>query len=224
MVEFKKAIEHAWPGVLEIVTDSQTALSDIYRWGKYADTGIRKQNDLEHSFSITILASIIMAKICDHTRPIDRQLVLNAFLVHDYGEGLLGRDICLVDKTGHDDIDEYKAFINKFSVLDKRICNQFHRAYLLQYITSERPDFPPEAQAIMEELRENRMLEALIFMAVETLEYILYALEQHGNGHKTILAEVLANAEKRIAFLKNNLCGFKEAIWTEEIEKAIQKT
>lgn len=222
-MDLKETTNEFWPGIPEILQESQTIFKGIYRWGVYGNS-VRKQNDLQHSFSITILASIFMAKISLYNRPIDQALVLNAFLIHDYGEGLLGRDICLTDKVKNDDLDEYLAFVNRYSALDKTVFNQFHRAYLLQYaIDKERPDFPLAAQEIMSSLRGNHMLEVYIFRAVETWEYILYALEQHQNGHKTILAEVMGNAKQRISCLADNLPGFKEAIWTREIAKTFQE-
>lgn len=221
-MDLKETTNEFWPGIPEILQESQTIFKGIYRWGVYGNS-VRKQNDLQHSFSITILASIFMAKISLYNRPIDQALVLNAFLIHDYGEGLLGRDICLTDKVKNDDLDEYLAFVNRYSALDKTVFNQFHRAYLLQYaIDKEKPDFPPIAQEIIASLRASQMIEVLIFRAVETWEYILYALEQHYNGHETILAEVLNNAKKRISFLTDNLPGFKEVIWTKEIAMAFQ--
>jgi 5'-deoxynucleotidase YfbR-like HD superfamily hydrolase len=221
-MDLKETTNEFWPGIPEILQESQTIFKGIYRWRVYGNS-VRKQNDLQHSFSITILASIFMAKISLYNRPIDQALVLNAFLIHDYGEGLLGRDICLTDKVKNDDLDEYLAFVNRYSALDKTVFNQFHRAYLLQYaIDKEKPDFPPIAQEIIASLRASQMIEVLIFRAVETWEYILYALEQHQNGHKTILAEVMGNAKQRISFLTDNLPGFKEVIWTKEIAMAFQ--
>lgn len=222
MDNLKRTTDKFWPGITQILQESQSIFNGVYRWGIYGDS-VRKQDDLQHSYSITILASIFMTKINLYNRPIDQALVLNAFLIHDYGEGLLGRDICLNDKAKYDDLDEYLTFIDKHSLLDKNVFDRFHRAYLLQYaIDEQRSDFPPIAQEIIASLRASQMIEVLIFRAVETWEYILYALEQHYNGHETILAEVLNNAKKRISFLTDNLPGFKEVIWTKEIAMAFQ--
>lgn len=224
MDSLEKATSSSWPGIPKILEESQIILNNVYRWGIYGDT-VRQQNDLQHSYSISILASIFMAKISLYNRPIDRALVLNAFLIHDYGEGALGRDICLKNKVENDDLDEYFAFIDKYSLLDKEVFNQFHRAYLLQHaIKAQRSDFPPNAQEIIKTLQENHMLEVLIFRAVETWEYILFALEQHWNDHPFILSQVMENAKQRITFLTDNLPGFKEAIWTKEIAIAFQES
>ena len=221
--KLKQTVNNIWPGIPEILQESQIVFNNTYRWGIYGDS-VRQQNDLQHSYSITLLASIFMNKISWHNPPIDQTLVLNAFLVHDYGEGLLGRDICLTNKVKKDDLDEYTVFVNRYSILDKKIFDQFHRAYLLQYaINEKRPDFPINAQEIITSLRTTRMIEVLIFRAVETWEYILYALEHHQNGHQTILAEVMGNAKQRLTFLSDNLPGFKEVIWTKEVAEAFQK-
>ncbi len=222
--ELKQVVSRAWPGISETLQEAQTILTSIYRWSKYVDTGIRQQDDLQHSYSITLLASIFMNMLNWYNPLVDQALVLNAFLVHDYGEGLLGRDICLTDKVKNDDLAEYTAFISRYSALDKKAFEQLHKAYLLQYAIEERPDFPSSAQEIISNLRATRMIEILIFRAVETWEYILYALEQHNSGHQTILAEVMGNAQQRLAFLSDNLPGFKEVVWTKEITKAFQES
>lgn len=223
-MDLKETTNKFWPGIPQILQESQTIFKSIYRWDIYGDN-VRKQDDLQHSYSISLLVSIFVTKIDLYNRPIDRSLILDAFLVHDYGEGLLGRNICLTDKIRTDDLDEYRAFINRYSFLDQKVFDRFHRAYLLQYaIDEQRPDFPPIAQEIIASLRTNQIIEALIFRAVETWEYILYALEQHWNGHETILTEVLGNTKQRISFLSDNLPGFKEAIWTKEIAEAFQES
>lgn len=222
--ELKQVVNRVWPGISETLQGAQTILTGVYRWSKYADTGIRRQDDLQHSYSITLLASIFINMLNWYNPLVDQALVLNAFLVHDYGEGLLDRGICLTDKVKNDDLDEYNAFVGKCSALDKKAFEQLHKAYLLQYAIEERPDFPSEGQEIINSLRATRMIEILIFRAVETWEYILYALEQHNNGHQTILAEVMGNAKQRLVFLSDNLPGFKEVIWTREIAEAFQQS
>lgn len=216
---FYQSLEKSWPGVADIVLTTQVILQKVWRWEKYKN--IRRQNDLQHSYSITILAKIVIEKLDKYFSAFffDKDLILTSFLVHDHGEGELKRDIQYGKKVKTDDLDEYLIFVERYKQLDKNVFLSFHYAYLLQYCIEGRNNFPDEAQKIMSCLKESRYLEALIFEAVEIFEYILFALEQDKKGkNKEILKEVSKNQLPRMERLLNELPGFKEEIWTDEVQ------
>ncbi len=216
---FHLGLEKSWPGVADILLTSQLILQKVWRWKSYE--GVRRQNDLQHSYSITILAKILVEKLNKYFDGFcfDKDIIITAFLVHDHGEGELKRDIQYGKKKNCDDLDEYYSFVERYKQLGEEVFSSFHYAYLLQYCIEGRKEFPVEAQKIMAWLKENKYPEALIFEAVEVFEYILFALEQDKKGNnKEILLDVCKNQLPRMEKLARDLPGFKEEIWTEEVQ------
>lgn len=216
---FYSGLEKNWPGVADVLLTSQLILQKVRRWKSYK--GVRKQNDLQHSYSIAILAKIVIEKLNKYFVGFyfDKDIILTAFLVHDHGEGELKRDIQYGKKKDCDDLDEYYSFVERYKQLSGEVFTSFHNAYLLQYCIEGREDFPAEAREIMAWLKEKRYPEALIFEAVEVFEYILFALEQDKKGnHGQILRDVCKNQLPRMERLRIDLPGFKEEIWTEEVQ------
>lgn len=213
--DFHQDLESVWSGINDVLLTSQIILRKVYRWSRFS--GVRKQNVLQHSYSVVILAKIMVEKL-DKYVALDKELILTSFLVHDHGEGELIRDICYDNKKTIDDLDEYLAFIKRYGQLDKNVFSAFNRAYLLQYCLSEKNDFPLEAQEIMKEMRVENHLEALIFEAVEVWEYLLYSLEQDKkSNNKIILHDVYKTHIERMEQLSNEILGFKEEIWTKKV-------
>lgn len=216
---FYSGLEENWPGVADVLLTSQLILQKVWRWKSYKE--VRRQNDLQHSYSITILAKIVIEKLNKYFVGFhfDKDIIITAFLVHDHGEGELKRDIQYGKKMAGDDLDEYYSFVERYRRLSEEVYNSFHYAYLLQYCIEGREEFPAEAREIMVWLKEKRYPEALIFEAVEVFEYILFALEQDKKGNnKQILRDVCKNQLTRMERLSRDLPGFKEEIWTEEVQ------
>lgn len=213
-----------WLGISDVWLTSQTILQGVFRWGKYESTGIRPQDDLQHSYSVAILASIFVLKISPYNPGLDQNLILTAFLLHDHGEGELRRDVCWDFKKASDDVKEYLAFSKRYRQLGKKTFVILERAYLLQYALKERPDFPRKAQMVLKDLAKNNYREALIFSAIEIWDYLLYALEQNQTKpDPDILIGVVKNQLPRMNALAEKLPGLKQTIWTEEIVEAFQK-
>lgn len=224
MDNIKSLTDVIWPGVSDLWLTTQTIFHGVYRWGKYKETGIRLQDDLQHSYSGSILAKIFMLKIDSYNPGLDKDLVVTAFLIHDHGEGELKRDICWDFKESSDDIDEYYAFTKRYNQLGEEIFAVLERAYLLQYALKERLDFPQRSQVILRDLAKNNYYEALAFSAIEIWDYLLYALEQNQTrANPIILFDVLKNQLPRMNALAEKLPGLKQEIWTEEIINAFQE-
>lgn len=220
----KSLTDGVWLGISDIWLTTQIIFQGVYRWDKYKETGIRPQDDLQHSYSGAILAKIFMLKIDSYNLNLNKDLVMTAFLIHDHGEGELKRDVCWDFKEASDDVKEYYAFTKRYSQLGEEIFAALERAYLLQYALKERPDFPQRAQVILSDLAKNNYYEALTFSAIEIWDYLLYALEQNQvKPNPIILFEVTRNQLPRMNALAEKLPGLKQEIWTEEIVVAFQK-
>ena len=216
---FHQNVEALWPGVSDIVLTAQTIFKGVYRWSRLGK-GVRQQDVLQHSYSITILAKIIIEKL-NFSLGLDEDLIITAFLVHDHGEGELKRDICsgYKNKKGNDDdLQEYFAFVKRYKALDPEIFYVFHRAFLLQFCLKDRSGFPDDAIKIMDDLRNINYFEALLFRGIELVEYLLYAMEQDKKGNRPgFLLEVYKSCLPEIEEISAKLPGFSEEVWTDEV-------
>ncbi|MFA6354763.1 MAG: hypothetical protein WCX12_03725 [Candidatus Paceibacterota bacterium] len=197
----------------------QTRLSSVIRWDKYieGDGGVRIQNSCQHSLSISLLGIQMMTQISPYAI-FDRNLVLSALIIHDFGEGEMGRDTVFIDKSGVGDLEEYSAFLKVFSKLPPDQFYFFHRAFLLQFALDVPKIFPHDAKEIMKELARNERVEALVFRAVEIWDYLLYAFEQYTErGNVRILVQTLRHQIRRLDYLARSLPGFRKEIWKKEI-------
>lgn len=225
---FHQKVEEYWPGVADILLTSETYLQKVHRWSRFKQKeGLkvlrRSQNVLQHSYSIIILARILIEKISPYLPKyymLDKDIILTCFSVHDCGEGELKRDICYGAKNSFDDVDEYNAFVKRYKHLGSDVFKTFHRAFLLQFCLNDISSFPFEARKTMYQLKKERYFEALIFRAAEIWEYLLYALEQNKNfGNEEVLLNVLLNQTLHFDEVSENLPGFKEEIWKSEIRE-----
>ncbi len=156
--------------------------------------------------------------------PLDVWLLQNAVRVHDFGEGSrahVGHDVILSDKRDEHDKKEYDYFVEwlQHTYPDPacaELRQQLTRAFLLQFCLNGHELLPTE---ILTELREKRRMEALLFMAIEKWGYLLYAMEQYQRyGNRTILADVISRNTAAYLWLADNLPGFVEVCWTEEMQ------
>lgn len=218
-----------WHKLIDVWRSGQIGLPEVRRWAKYAKPGpdgsdhggVRPQDSLQHSYSITLLGSIVLHYVRLSTnRKIDGELLLKALLLHDHGEGELGLDTLYVDKNVEGDVREYVAFVKRFNSLDPNLFHDLHTAFLLQFATRDLSAFPEEAHPIMLHLRETRPLEILLFDAVERWDYILYAVEQlRDNNNRCIVVQVLRNQMPHMDQLADSIPGLREYIWTDAIRK-----
>lgn len=218
-----KCLESAWAGINDVWLTTQVIFRGVHRWSRYKDKGVRTQDVLQHSYSITVLAKIFALKITPYIPHFNHDLLLTAFLLHDHGEGELKRDICFDQKGNGDDLDEYNAFVRRYSSLDENVFLSLERAYLLQYALKDKPEFPMRTKLIMEHLAIDNYYEALAFETVELWDYLLYAFEQVENGcDPMILSEVSRNHWERLNDLAKLLPGLSETIWTPVVSDAFR--
>lgn len=153
---------------------------------------------------------------------VDTELVRQAVRVHDFGEGSrarIGHDVILSAKQANHDVEEYDYFVkfldNTYPGLTV-LRQQMIRAFLLQFCLKGHELLPTE---ILTELREQKSTEALLFMAIEKWGYLLYAMEQYQRyGNRKILADVISQNTAAYVWLADNLPGFAEVCWTEEMQ------
>jgi len=221
----KDETDRIWLGISDVWLTTQVILQGVYRWGRFKRIKIRPQNDLQHSYSVTILAAIFLEKISKYHLNLDKELILKSFLVHDHGEGELKRDYCVGAKKPIHDVEEYIAFNKRYGQLEAAVYSSLEHAYLLQHATLEdRTLFPSMAQEILGYLFLNKYQEALCFTAIQTWDYLLYALEQNRNNPGLIiLPEVAKNQIPVMNDLAKKLPGFREEIWTDEIASLFNK-
>lgn len=211
-------VRQAWGTTLDVWKSGQEGLPLVPRWSKYVgkDQGVREQDSLKHSYSLTVLGTIFLERMRD-CQPLDGELLLSALLIHDHGEGEVGRDTLYLDKTAEGDLAEYLAFRKRYEPLGPDF-RAFHRAFLLQFAAKDPPGFPDDAKRVMADLRSGRMPEALAFDALERWDYVLYALEQYfERGNEKILVQVLRNQVPKLDRLCGELHGLRQVVWTDEI-------
>lgn len=209
----------AWRVTLDVWKSGQEGLPTVPRWSKYIgrDQGVREQDSLKHSYSLTVLGLIFLERMKRY-QPLDGEMLLTALLLHDHGEGEIGHDTLYLDKTAEGDLAEYQAFRKRYEALGPAEFEAFHRAFLLQFAIKDPPGFPVDAKKVMATLRIGRRPEALAFDALERWDYILYALEQYvERGNQKILVQVLRNQVPKLDRLCSDLHGLREAVWTDDI-------
>lgn len=195
----------------------QIKLPQVVRWAKYLNSGVRRQDSVQHSHAITILCVMVIAQIsAANNVELDEGLLLSAFAVHDVGEGELGWDTLYIDKTAEEDLAEYLAFRKCYEMLGPA-WRALHVAFLLQFCLKNPEIFPADAREIMEYLATMHRYEALAFDAIERWDSFLYAAEQFmERGHEKILVQMLRNNLLRLNALATELPGFA-TIWTPEL-------
>lgn len=204
---------------LHALVASQVGWDEVVRWKKYVNKGegVREQNSLQHSLSITILGWTVMAQLRSYNPFIERGLVMAGLAIHDVPEFILRRDVLHIDKTVEKDLQEYLAFRQCYEPLGSTMFDPLHRAYLLQFARKNPEIFPADGRRIMADIRGHSLVEALMFEAVEQWDYVLYALEQYRErGNEKILVQTLRNQIASIGELKKLLPGFREEIWTDD--------
>ncbi len=214
--EFLQNCVDVWSGI-------QVRMPKVIRWGRFIEKNdeLRKQDCLQHTIALSVLGNIMITMLSKYV-DLDKHLLLTAFLIHDLGEGELGRDIVLAEKNveADDDLDEYLAVRNMFSFLPKEAFDEFHRAFLLQFCLEEHKGFPSDAREIMAELAETRKMEALAFYAIERWDYFMYAFEQfQKNNDRHILHVVIGGHGNELERINLELPGFKEQFWTDDVRQ-----
>ena len=174
--------------LLQLLCDWQEKLIPIQRWTNFlaheTGTNVRVQNDLQHSYAMTLLAMFVLGKIKEGNA-LDEELILECVVMHDLGEAYLGRDILYSHKSSQTDAEEYVAFSKSIEKLDDISRYDLERAFLLQFcLDADYEAFPEYARDIMAELKANKSREALVFAAVEHFDYFMFELENYRKGNE----------------------------------------
>ncbi len=203
--------------VFDIWLSSQTMMSKVVRWKAWHELqGTRRQDDVQHSYSLVVLALNFIDKLHLYLYlKNDPLLIIRAVTYHEIGEGELGRDVLLANKTDAKDLEEYEAFVARFRNLSG--FNRCHDAFLLQFVPKRPANFPPEAQTIMARLAEENRYDVYAFQALENLNYLFYAIEQRVTiNNRDCLARVFLMARPILDSLAQKLPGLREEYWTPE--------
>lgn len=199
----------------------QTDLHKVIRWGKYLKQGrkMRRQSTMAHTVSVTFAVSASLILLKKYNPFLDQALLLRAFNIHDFSEGTLKKDVMAHHKTDQHDVDEYNAFVVKFSHYCQPLFPEFKKAFLLQFAEKNSIKFPLEAQEVMTELQKTNSLECMLFPALESWEYIFYAWEcEIGKNHNNLLTWVLRRQLPRQQEYAKKIPGWREEIFTHEFE------
>lgn len=230
----------------------QIILRDVYRWkrfwpegwkfsaqNEYSHLNFRPQTVAEHSLAMPVLGTM-MGTMLDPFLPdgyrFDYQLFSLALSLHDWGEGITRNDHPFTEKKLIHELEEYNAFYHSFKNLPPEIFDLCQKAFVLQFVyplngraISEKPPlkswgtFPEPVRKIIAQLADEKSSEALRFSAVERLEYIMYAIEQYILRQNFGMAkEVISNQLPDMRQACSLVPGFKEKIWTNEVDKAAQ--
>ncbi len=190
----------------------QSTLPKVIRWKKYQKRGTRRQDTLQHSFSIALFAIWLFPQLRRYVK-FDEYFVLSALILHDIGEGELGNDTLYMDKTHSGDDVEASAFLARYRDIFGEITTA---AYLLQY--AGKATHMPTHTKMLELLEKQFPTERLVFEAVERFDYLLYAFEQYFTRQKAkILVHVLRNQWPKLEDLAVKIPGLAETLWMHEI-------
>ncbi len=135
-----------------------------------------------------------------HSRlDIDWLFLTQALLSHDQGEPISGGDQHAGNKTANKDLEEYLAVANMMTMAESAFRRFFMRAFLLQYV--RKPQWwqymTKEDRDTVVVLAEKYSREALLFDAIERLDYLASAVEGHHRGIRndteTMIDHVLGN-------------------------------
>lgn len=217
-----------WRSVERVWIAAQVGLPLVPRWHQHPENdehgGVRRQNSLQHSHSITRLGEMIMLQLLDHGVEFDDSLMKTAFSIHDEGEGVIGEDTLYKDKTDEQDLAEYVGFLSIYEYLESNIFDYFNRAFLLQFAIKNPVNFPYQARMVMHVLSTVSTRECHLFEAVERFDYIMYALEQYQfRGNEKIFTQTLRNQIPKLnRIVEMTGIGFGK-IWTPEIHSWCQE-
>lgn len=171
----------------------QQDLARVDRWSSFPSRkpGKRRQNSAVHSLGLVALATSLLERM-ELIDQVDWGMIQCACAIHDFGEGVLRKDVPHPKKTARHDLAEYAAFCQFYGDCRDSEHQTMHRAFLLQFCLRNPRQFPTVARKIMRELAVTHRREAIIFAFLEQYDYILYAVEQyHRRGNVKLLVTIL---------------------------------
>ncbi len=211
----------------------QVLLPNVPRWNNYNKIkGVRLQNTLQHTHSVVFFGMWMLERMEEYLSPMfDKYFFITSLHLHDEGEGIIGEDTLYDLKTPEKDAKEYSAFAEYYKpLLERKVWEHVHAAYLLQYCTKDVSKFPKEARGIVQGLLHSKKDEALLFDLVERVDYMLYAIEQYDALKEKnpkeglrILQEVWQVRQRSpILNLREKILG-SELIWSNELTQELDE-
>ena len=177
------------------------SLTKVIRWSRFIDKAghgdqIRQHNVLQHTYSATYFAHWLAKRLQWPAE--DVALLISAFECHDWGEGLLRRDIASTDKETIHDLEECQAvdhYLYSNSLSEKQ-ADKIMRAFMLQFAIQNgqaQLKFSWRAQQQLDKIVDKQEV-AWLFYFLERFGYLIYALEQYVDyDYHYMLADVLYN-------------------------------
>lgn len=220
----RKPLSVDWYEIQGFWTRLQILPPQIIRWAKHGKGGTRRQDDLQHQYAMEFLADVMIEWFEPYLTKIDELLVLRAVRIHDHGEGERGIDVYYADHTSADDVAEWEAVRKAMSKLPVRLSGKYERAFLLQFVRGKtREAFSEKPRKIIEELARTRRNEAMLYDAIEVVDYILFGVEEYRvRGKRDVLRDVIGNVLPRIKNLRATLPGFDE-LWLGGLGEKCQR-
>lgn len=214
--------------ISQFLTTTLNGMEAVKRWKKYVENGATPENDLQHTFTASLLALLIIETIREGTPgyDFDAYLVIKAVLIHDIGE-IYEQDTLYIDKSIDGDIREIEAFCHHYRDFDAPLAEALLHGFLLQFVgktitLQDAERLSPQVWEKMAVLRQGGWREALIFEAVERYGYILYAYEQFRlKGDIMILVHVLRHQQAHLQRLAQTLPAFGEKFYPQSLDKQI---
>lgn len=221
--------------MFEIWFTSQHPLDEVIRFSRFVERNpkLRKQSTLHHQHSVCMAIMPVLFNLKRKYFPeLNTELLKDAFQWHDLPEGLLlqKKDVSVVNKKAHHDLEEYLAFeksTQHFKSQDFNLHVHFMEAYMLQF--AHKSDaylsiFPEEAMEVIVHLREHYPYEVVLFPALEKWEYLFYAYEGYlHHGDEVIWVNVLREHVSELSVFANEINGFREVVFPLHFEKSINK-
>jgi hypothetical protein len=211
-------------GLMAPWKNAQQPMMKVVRWGNFTDYG---QTLVEHSNSVQFVLLWVQSRLASRS-DVDWALLQRAFLVHDHGEPLSGGYEHAGNKTPDKEVEEYRGFHYLLSRTETDYRNFLMQAFLLQYVRKKQwwNEFSAVDRAMVVFLREKYQVEALLFEAVERLDYLASALEGHhrtppiGNEEEMMMDHVLGNQIPKLDALALEWSPFAKRVWTLKLRES----
>ena len=204
-------------GLMTPWQNAQRPMTAVVRWGNFPNY---RQTLTEHNNSIPCVAMWVQSKL-GHRSEIDWLLLMQAIAVHDQGEPRSGGDEHAANKTADKDLKEYLAVSEMMVGSDPAFRRLFMRAFLLQYVRKPQwwTHMNNEDQATMTVLVAKYSREALLFDAIERLDYLASGVEAFGRGiqneTETMIDHVLGNQVSKLDALVGEWAPLA-GVWTPD--------
>jgi hypothetical protein len=116
---------------LEKLFETLPLLEKTLRWSRFDN--IREQNTLQHSYVLSVLASVVTRLLKPRHPNLDHDLVKEAALIHDVGELGQDYDVLYPNQSPSSEIEECGKFKELFGGFEKEVFEGLKKAFLLQF-------------------------------------------------------------------------------------------